>query len=397
MKYIYLLLLTLIMFACGGTDPEEKNGSVDIESLDLAGLKAELNSKKSELSEINATVKKIEMRIAELDPASLQKEVKKVTVLPIEKGEFKHFITVQGLLMPNDIIAINSETSGRILTLKIDEGDYVKEGDLVAELDTESIDKQRAEIEKSYELAKEVYERRKRLWGQNIGSEIEYLQSKNEVERIEKMLATLEFQKSKGKIFAPISGIVDVINVHQGELVSPGIPIANILDVRQLVATADVPEIYLSSVKVGDKVKLNFPSLNYKVDGRVNLIGNTIDAANRTFKIEVKVARTNKNLKPNLLTEIEINDQTIEDVIAIPVNSVMQEVSGKEYVMVVNRSQNQAVAEKRYVKRGAFNNEVVVIESGLDAGQELVNIGARNLVNKDPIEIIVPNFESGNK
>ncbi|GAA5220352.1 efflux RND transporter periplasmic adaptor subunit [Membranihabitans marinus] len=386
MKYAYLILILSLLYSCGSTTSEVSE--INVNDMALSELKSYLKTKKDEVKNLQSTIANIEDRMAELDPTSVQKVAKRVTTLPIVKSEFKHFISVQGLLEANDVIAINAETGGRMLQLKIDEGDYVKKGDLVAVLDTENFDKQRDEILKALELAKEVYERRKRLWDQKIGSEIEYLQSKNDVERMEKSLETLDFQQTKGQVYAPVSGVVDVINIHPGEMVSPGMPIANILDVSRLIATADVPENYLGSVKVGDRVLLNFPSIDYSVEGRINLIGNTIDAANRTFKIEVRVARTTKNLKPNLLTEIKINDKTIADVISIPVNSVLQEVSGKEYVMVVNQSGSTAVAEKKYVTRGPFNNEEVVITSGLEEGQVLVNIGAQNLVDKDALEVI---------
>src|SRR5699024_4772739 len=109
----------------------------------------------------------------------------------------------------------------------------------------DQLSKQRDELLTGYELAREVYERQKRLWDQNIGSEMQYLQAKNEMERIEKSLETLEYQQSKGNITAPVDGVVDEVFIREGEIAMPGSPIASILDVRQLKVVADVPENHL--------------------------------------------------------------------------------------------------------------------------------------------------------
>src|SRR5690606_3690749 len=280
------------------------------------------------------------------------RQAQRVTAMTVTDTIFNQYITAQGLLEADETISVNAETTGRLIKLNIDEGDYVEKGDLVAVLDLEQLNRQMAELETSYQLAQEVYERQKRLWDQNIGSEIQYLQAKNEKERLEKSLETLAYQQSQGKIYAPVSGVVDVVGIREGELVSPGASIAVILDVRQLIATADVPENYLGSAHLGDEVTVRFPSLDVETQGRISLIGSKIDKSNRTFKIEVKVGWVAKNLKPNMLTEITLNISTVKDVITIPINIVQQEINGNKYLMVVDRNNGTLVARKVYITTG---------------------------------------------
>src|SRR5690625_7592610 len=92
--------------------------------------------------------------------------------------------------------------------------------------------KQRDELLTGYELAKQVYVRQKRLWDQNIGSELEYLQAKNEMERMEKALETLDYQQSKEQIQAPVAGVADEVCINEGDIAMPGSPIVKILFVR---------------------------------------------------------------------------------------------------------------------------------------------------------------------
>src|SRR5690625_7370491 len=121
----------------------------------------------------------------------------------------------------------------------------------------------------------------------------------------------------------------------------PGSPIATILDVRQLKVVGEVPGNHLGPVMRGEEVDVHFPSLQLEGKGRVILIGSKIDQANRTFKVEVRVPKASPHLKPNLLAEVSINDEKIEDVVTVPINLVQQEINGREFLMIVDKSGSQ--------------------------------------------------------
>lgn len=385
--YVLAIFLAVWSSSCqNGTNKD--SGLPALDQMDLASLKSLLAEKKSQVSSLQKEIDSIVAKMEVLDPAMNRKKTQRVTVLPVNDTVFSEFITVQGLLEADETVNINAESGGRLMKLNIDEGDYVKKGDLVALIDLEQLTKQKAEVEISYELAKDVYERQKRLWDQNIGSEMQYLQARNDMKRLEKSLETLEYQQSKGDIYAPISGVVDEVNIREGELVSPGAPIAVILDIRQLIATADVPENYLGSVNFGDEVTVRFPSLDAETKGRISLIGSKIDKANRTFKIEVRVGRFTKNLKPNMLTEIKLNTSTVKDVITIPINLIQQEINGKEYLMIVDQSSGEPKAKKAYITKGQTNDLRAIITKGLIPGDEVIKIGGRTVSDGTPVEII---------
>ena len=385
MKYITLLISLLLMVSC---QDQSKVKNPDFENMDLAALKKLMNEKQAERSTLDSQIDSIQIRIQELDPSQAQRRADRVTVIPVEDTVFLHYFTVQGLLDADEKIGVNADVNGRIRKLNIHEGDYVRKGDPVAELDMDQLSKQRDELLTGYELAREVYERQKRLWDQNIGSEMQYLQAKNEMERIEKSLETLEYQQSKGNITAPVDGVVDEVFIREGEIAMPGSPIASILDVRQLKVVADVPENHLGTVAKGDEVDIHFPSIQLDVKGRVILIGSKIDQANRTFKVEIRVPRASPNLKPNLLAEISINDEKIEDVITVPINLVQQEINGREFLMVVDRRDGQPIAKKTYISRGPSNQKKVVITSGLSVGDELIDQGSKTVPEGHLIQVV---------
>lgn len=381
MKHLFsFLAITLLFVACNPAGEELPQ--------DLEGKKAYLQEKKAALNELTLEVAQLEAAIAEEDPNFLQKKVRLVTTAAVDRTDFEHFVEIQGSIEADDMVDVTSETAGRILTLKVKEGDPVRQGQLVAELDLEALKKQIAELETSLDLANTVFERQKRLWDQNIGSEMQYLEAKNNKERLEKSLETLQFNLGKSKVYAPISGVVENEVLQPGELAAPGAPIVQILNTSRLKAKASVPENYLKSVSRGAPVKVTVPALDWETEARITQIGRVIDPSNRTFEVEVAVSDPQRRLKPNLLAYVHFKDYEETDVVTVPLDQVQEEVGGKKYVFVVDRSGEEPKARKVYVKIGRTNSDgAVVITEGLQGDEVLIMEGARGLVDNDLIDI----------
>jgi RND family efflux transporter MFP subunit len=310
-----------------------------------------------------------------------------VTAVEAQIGDFKHFVEVQGVVIAEDLVQVTSEIPGRIKQLFIKEGDRVTKGQKIAALDLESLGKQLDELQTALELAQTVYDKQKRLWEQNIGSEIQFLEAENGVERLKKSIATLEFQISKGIIFAPRGGVIEQVLLQTGEMAGGGMPIVQILDDNQLKVEGNVPETLLKSVGVGDEVEVEFPILEEKVKGVIRQIGRVIDPSNRTFKIEIDIPNQ-KWLKPNLLAFILINDYSELDVLKVPLDLVQQDVSGDRYIMVMEEKGGSHLAVKRVVETGpAFGGEIVV-RSGINASEMLIKEGARSLIDGQKITLV---------
>ncbi|MEL6140589.1 MAG: efflux RND transporter periplasmic adaptor subunit, partial [Bacteroidota bacterium] len=302
-KYpIYILLLALLA-ACSVTTEE-----VTTIPEDLAGKRELLKAKRTELRELKGFLEELEAAIAEQDPDFAPKSAL-VTATTIKSSDFNSYATIQATVKANETAFASGELAGQILKLTVDEGDYIRRGQLIATLDVEPIEKQRAELETAIELAKTVYERQERLWNQNIGSEIQYLEAKNNYERLQKSLEGFDTNLAKRNVYAPITGTVDMVNLRAGETAMPGAPIVTILSTNDLKIVADAPEEYLTKFRRGQRVKVNIPTLESSFNANVSQIGKTVDPANRTFEVDVAVPRNQANrLKANLLAEVEVLD-----------------------------------------------------------------------------------------
>ncbi|MEM1219890.1 MAG: efflux RND transporter periplasmic adaptor subunit, partial [Bacteroidota bacterium] len=378
-----IITLLAILFLVNACVPTETGSTIP---KDLEGKKAFLKTKRTELRELEKLVNQVEAEIEELDPAVAPNRAL-VTTEDITRRDFQHYVDIQASVQSDDIVNVSSDVGGRVLNLTVEEGNNVRKGQLIASLDSELINTQMAELKTSLELTTEVFERQKRLWDQNIGSEIQYLQAKNNKERLEKSLETLKVQAEKTNVYAPISGVVQMVITKAGELAGPGTPIIQILNTAKVKVVADVPENYLKAVKKGEKVTVEFPALDTKKDARVSLIGKTINPANRTFKIEIDLNNPKDELKPNLLASVLINDYTQEDVVIVPLELVQQEVGGKNYVFVHADGPDGAMAKKVYVTMGESYNGEIVIKSGLEGNETLIVDGAIGLTDQELIEV----------
>lgn len=351
---------------------------------DIEGKRALLQEKKAHLEELRTEIAQLNEEIDKMAPIT-EKEAVLVNVDKVEKEAFQSFTTVQGSVQSDDEVMVSSEIGGRLLQLNVSEGDYVSRGKLIAKVDVEGVQSQIAEIQTQLDLAQNIYERQKKLWDQNIGSEVQYLQAKNNVERLEKSIASARTQLNKSNVYAPISGFVDMEMVKQGEVVAPGTPIVQLLNTSKVKVVADVPESYLGSVKRGDPVTVTFPALGEEMKETISMLGRTIDPSNRTFKIEVDVNNKSGLLKPNLLAEIKFMDFEDKEAITVPVNIVLEEVDGSKYVYTVKKEGDQLFTQKNPVDVGRSTGDVIMIESGLDLGDSVIVKGARLVSLGDPV------------
>jgi RND family efflux transporter MFP subunit len=387
MKYIPLLLLIVALISCNG------NGDINENPTTVEGKRDLLNSKKEELKKLESEIAELTADLVKNDP-SLEKKKKIVTTMPVVSSSFTKYINLEGVVIADKTANAVSETPGRITSLRVKEGDYVKKGALIATLDMDTYQTQKNDIMTNLELARDIYKRRSKLWAQNIGSEIQYLESKNNVERLEKSLELIDLQLTKGNVYAPISGVVDRELIKQGEIASPGMPIVQLLNTRDVKVEVDLPERYLSILKKGMKVDVHFPSLDITQNGRVSLLGRSIDPANRTLKFEVDVSNSQGILKPNLLAELQIVEKNTENAITVPLEIIQQDVDNNSFVMSTTMIDGEQKAIKTEVIVSDVYEGIALIEEGIKPGDVLINDGARLVSNMESIEIVEENISA---
>ena len=375
MKTYYIIgLATALMISCSS---EEKKS-------DLASKKQELAELKNQQSELSTKIRALEAEVAKLDPKQAeQTRVKQVTVAPLTATTFKHFVELQGTIDAKNNVQVSPKSGGAITAVYVKEGDAVKAGTVLAKIDDQILRESLEEIKNQLTLANTVYEKQANLWKQQIGTEIQYLQAKNNKEGLEKRLATLNAQLSQSNVTSPISGIVDRVNVKAGETAMPGVGIVNVVNLSQLKVVAKVADTYAGSVRQGDAVIVRFPDINKELTTRISFVSTTVDPLSRTFTIEAPLPSDN-SLKPNMLAQVKINDISKAKSIVINQNLVQSTENGQLVYVAVNEN-NKKIAKARQVKTGLSYGGKIEITDGLQAGDQIITQGYQELVDGQPI------------
>ncbi|HKK39249.1 MAG TPA: efflux RND transporter periplasmic adaptor subunit [Cryomorphaceae bacterium] len=372
MKIFGLGLIVLMVAACGGA-PEG----------DLENLKAERDSLKSVRTELDDRILALEREIAEKDSTV---EDKLVTGITAGKDAFKHYFEVYGNVQSDKSAVINAENSGVVQSIKVSEGESVKKGQTLIMQDVDLIQKNMAEVETQLDLAETLYEKQKRLWDQNIGSEVQFLEAKNRKESLENSLATLREQRQRSSVVAPFDGVVDKIFPKVGELVGMSGPVVRLVNIDELYINADISERYIGDLSKGDSVWV-IVNRNDTVKSAISRVGDYINPANRSFEIRVEMAEKVDVLRPNSLVVLKINDYTEENAIVIPSSVIMQDGAGDDYVFTLESDdKNDLVARKTPIKTGLSYLGQTVVKVGLSEGDQLIDKGSRKVRDGDKVK-----------
>ena len=353
-----------------------------------AGKDNGLAEKKAKLEKLKEEQGKLEAEIAKLDTAAAKAEKPKLVVLStIQAAPFTHYIDLQGNVAANNSVLVAPRgQGGQVRALYVKQGDYVKKGQLLLKLDDAIIRQQIEQATVQLNLANTVYTRRKNLWDQKIGTEIELLNAKSNVDNIQKQIDLLKEQQGMTNVYAEQSGVAEQVTVRVGDMftgsvLGSGIIIVNTNDLK---VTTDVPEVYQSKVKEGTNLLISLPEDNNKtINARVSVAGRTISATSRSFYIEAKIPG-NLGLRPGQIAMVRIQDYSVPKAITIPVNTLQNDDKGK-FVLVATTENGKKVARKKPITAGALYGDKLEITSGLQAGDVVITDGFQGLYDGQAI------------
>lgn len=386
MKKISFLILTLLVVAsCSENQKQSIDELVATDNLEeIRKRKAELDA---ELIALSEDLKKLEDKIKILDP---QMKVPLITTYKVEEKAFKHYIELQGNVSTDQNIVIYPEFSGVLTRVLVKEGQRVSKGQSLGKIDDGGLGQQLAQMQIQADLAKTTFERQERLWNQNIGSEIQYLQAKSNYESQEQAISQMKKQIGKTIVKAPFSGTIDQVITDQGSVVSPGIsPLFRIINLNEMYVETDVPESYLANVVPGKDVALFFPVLNKTMNAKVRQAGNFINPANRTFRVEVAVNNAEGMIKPNLTAKLKINDYSNDKALLIPQSIISENAEGDQYVYTISSNDDgKTVANRVIIATGKTDGDFIEVLSGLENGSEIIDEGARSVKDGQSVKVL---------
>lgn len=379
------ILLSLTVFGC-----QEKTLTVEqvIATNDLSQLRTTRANLGAQHQALSQDLADLDRAIGKLDQSE---KLSLVTAMVVQPERFEHFVQVQGDVATKQNIVLYPQFSGQLKKLHVVVGDEVKKGAVLATLDDNGLSQQLNQLKVQEALAKTTFERQEKLWAQNIGSELQFLQAKTQYEAQKSLTQQLSQQLEKTQIIAPFDGTIDAVLAEAGTVVSAGAsPVFRLVNLSNMYLKADVPESYLSEVVAGKKVMVDFPVLGLKVASKVRSVGRYINPGNRTFSIEVDLPKQTSQIKPNLTAQIQINDYTSEQALLVPQSVISENAAGQQYVYTTfyDQEREQSTALKRIVVTGKTEGDFVEILEGIQAGDTVISEGARSVKDGQAISIL---------
>jgi membrane fusion protein, multidrug efflux system len=342
----------------------------------------QLQQYKKEFSDLKHKIEILEKELAVVEKS----DAVRVEVTELVPEHFERFIEITGRVEAEEDIQVSPESAGIIEEVLVKEGQRVSKGQTMAILNTEALKRAVDELKIQHELATTTYNRQKNLWDQNIGSEMQLLQARSSMEALQKRIESTEAQINLAVINAPVSGTIESVYQKKGEIGSPQVPFARIINSSSIRVYADVAESYLPKIRQGDKAVVFFPALGRETEAVVYRIGGSIDVNNRTFSIRVNLNNPDGLIKPNLISTIRLRDYSAPDAIVVPNILIKEDFRGK-YTYVAEVKDGRQIARKVYVTPGINSNNRTEVIEGLTPGMRIISEGYVQVADGTPLQI----------
>lgn len=364
---------------------------------------------------------------------SSQEKIVNVKTLRLRPQSFTKEIELRGTVAPWKSVNISSELSGQLEYSSLAEGKTVNRGEVVARVNARLLSAQKEQAEANYRLnnlqekwqkqilAKQVavaeegyannastFARQQQLYQDEVISAQAYDNSETNLSNSKLQLELQKLQRESGVavnrqqtvaaganlkvasanlakaiVTSPISGYVNQLNVEQGEIVSPGTPIAQVVQINPVKVELGVPESDIGSISQGQQMEVRLDTMpDTPLLATVSFIAAAADNDSRTFPVKLRLDNPNYKIRGGMIARVTLERPSESEVIVVPQDAVMDARSGR-YVFV----EEDGRAVKRAVTIGRTQRGNVVINSGLESGEQLIVVGQRSVNDRDKVNV----------
>lgn len=314
-----------------------------------------------------------------------QAEVERVKVFRPFPMAIEDVLTMPGTVEAFEDIDLAAPTGGTVAWIGVKEGDRIEAGRALLKLDMGQQEAVLREAQTNLALAEGNREDMVKLFESNIISRSERDEAIGLALRARALAEAQEARVNDGRIDAPISGVVDRLTVDEGEHINPGQTVMKIVDVDRIKVVLNVPEKDIHQIRTGQPVRLSTQEAGatYDFQGTIDYVAMTADPVSRTYPVKVVAENPEHRLRPGMIVSARLVRRSLPDALALPFFSVMDR-DDISVVFVVE----EGVARQRRVETGAIQGGIVEVASGVAAGEAVVIVGQRALVDGEAVEIV---------
>jgi membrane fusion protein, multidrug efflux system len=369
--YIGIITAAILMNACSESNQKD------------AQLQNELQKIRNEIAELQQKEKELLLKLG----SDENTRSKTVELSEMVSDTFINEVSVEGMVDAQSSTIATSMVPGTVTEILVRLGQTVKQGQVLARLESSSLVQSRRELQQQLDFAKTLFEKQQRLWQNGVGTEVQYLSAKNQMEALEKSLATLNTNIQMYQIKAPISGTVEAIDLKVGQMAAPGMPYFKVVNLAQTKVIGELSETYAGRIEAGDQAHVYFPDLQQHFECTIGFASKYIDPLNRTFKIEIPLSQQNiPGIKPNMIAKLNIIEFKKANTLVVPSNCV-QTTEKESFVMLAVKEGNAFKAKKQLITLGMNNKNITEVLAGLKVGDQIITNGFQELAEGQILNI----------
>jgi membrane fusion protein (multidrug efflux system) len=306
-----------------------------------------------------------------------------VAVTVVEPVFLRDVVFLPGETEAYEDVKVAANTSGRVEWIGPREGQRVKKGDLLAKIDVSALKASLERAQAAYELAGDLYQRRRRLYDNKIIAREELDQSETQLKLAAADLEQIKVRYGHGFPKSPVAGVVNYLYLEVGDYAEAGKPIANIVNIDRIKINVQVPELDVRYVKKGQTTPIRIDAFAERMlTGTVDFVAFKADPATKTFLVRSIIENPASDIRPGMIGRVAFVRQAIADALAAPLFAIVDK--GGERIVFIEKD---GVAESRIISIGVIEGDRVQITSGLNIGDHLIVKGHTEV--EDGMRVIV--------
>ena len=305
--------------------------------------------------------------------------MKKISVktLMVKQESIPEVLQFSGDILPYKTIKFGFMVAGKIENVYIKEGQYVKEGELIATIDPTDYEFAVQAAEAKFMEAANEYTRLTNLYEKGSLTESNYDKIKSLYQEAQ---ANVDYKKKQLKdthLYAPHEGWVAVEGVEPGEIIPQGMPIFAIVYTKDIFIRSFIPENEIASITMNMDVTVKVPALQKEYNGKISRIGSVADVYSRAFPVKATIQNPDFSIKPGMIAFLKVKTAVKNDIINIPAEAVLLSSDGRTYVFLLTKSGNKVT--KRNIQINKTTDKGVNVLFGLNDGDVIVTEGNTKL------------------
>ena len=314
-----------------------------------------------------------------------------VTTVIAKKETWPSTLTVVGTAEAIHGVTVSADLPGTVDKIHFDSGQWVKQGDVLVELDTRQERAQLANVEAQRDLAKINYGRLEQLVKEGVTARSEYDTAAANQKATEAQVGEIRAAIARKTIRAPFSGVLGLRQANLGQYLAAGQAIVSLQTLNPIYANFGIPQQSAPQMTRGRAVRVTNNGTGIALNGRITALDSVVDEKTRNIQVQATLANPGNKLRPGMFVEVEMPLGKPREVVPLPASAINYAPYGDSVFVVTDLKDPQGNTyrgvRQQVVKIDGAKGDQVAVVSGLNPGDEVVSAGVFRLRNSAPVQI----------